>query len=73
MDYAKLNAALKAEYEDVILYIGFYKESDNAIFRDIAREEYTHAKHLKDILQSAGMLDAAPELEAKAKAAIEQV
>lgn len=73
MDYAKLNEALKAEYEDVTLYIGFYKESDNAIFRDIAREEYTHAKHLKDILQAAGMLDAAPELEAKAKAAIEQV
>ena len=73
MDYARLNAALKAEYEDVVMYVDFYKKSDNAIFRDIAREEYTHAKHLKDILQSAGMLEAAPELEEKAKAALGQV
>lgn len=73
MDYARLNAALKAEYEDVVMYVDFYKKSDNAIFRDIAREEYTHAKHLKDILQSAGTLEEAPELEEKAKAALGQV
>lgn len=73
MDYARLNAALKAEYEDVVMYVDFYKKSDNAIFRDIAREEFIHAKHLRDILQSAGMLEAAPELEEKAKSAIEKV
>jgi rubrerythrin len=73
MDYAKLNESLKDEYNDVIKYVGFFKKTDNAIFRDIAREEYVHAKHLKDILTESGKLDTASDLEEKAKAALDDV
>ena len=73
MDYTKLNESLKDEYNDVIKYVDFFKKSNNAIFRDIAREEFTHAKHLKNILLEAGKLDAASDLEDEAKAALDDV
>ena len=76
MDYTKLNESLSDELKDVVKYVEFFKKSDNAIFRDIAREEYVHAKHIKDILKKAGKLELSPELEElekKAKAALEAV
>ena len=73
MDYTILNESLKDEYEDVVKYVGFYKETDNAIFRDIAREEYVHAKHIKAILKEAGKLELSSELEEKAKSALGEV
>lgn len=73
MDYVKLNESLKDEYADVVKYVDFYKETDNGVFRDIAREEFVHAKHLKHILTSSGNLENVTEAEEKAKAALESV
>ena len=73
MDYARLNESLTDEYKDVVKYAGIYKESGNAIFRDMAREEAIHAKHIKAFLQEAGELVAAPELEAKAQATLDEI
>ena len=76
MDYTKLNESLNDEFKDVLKYVEFFKKSDNAIFRDISREEYVHAKHLKAILKEAGKLELSSELEEledKAKAALEAV
>lgn len=44
MDYNILANRLDDEYKDVITYSDLYKSSGNGIFRDIAREEMTHAK-----------------------------
>ena len=53
MDYNILANRLNDEYKDVITYSDLYKSSGNGIFRDIAREEMTHAKHIEDILKDA--------------------
>lgn len=74
--YEKLNTMLQNEYSDVITYVELSKNETGAesqIFRDIAREEYTHAKHIKDILHEANKLEDCKELENKAKAALESV
>ena len=56
MDYTALNERLTDEYKDVITYVGLFRSSGNGIFRDIAREEMTHAKHIENILKEAGKL-----------------
>lgn len=74
--YEKLNTMLQNEYSDVITYVELSKNETGAesqIFRDIAREEFTHAKHLKHILQEAGKLEDFKELEGKARTALESV
>lgn len=73
MDYSKLNEMLEDEYKDVVLYVDLYKNSENSIFRDIAREEMTHAKHVKNILADAGKLEDCKELRGKAEKALNEV
>lgn len=70
MDYEKLNEILKDEFNDVVMYASLYKTSENPIFRDIAREEMTHAKHIKHILKSAGKLKDCNDIMEQAKAAL---
>lgn len=74
--YEELNNHLKDEYEDVISYAELSKRAtggDAHILRDMAREEFVHAKHLKNILQSAGRLQECSELEKQAEAALAYV
>ena len=74
--YEQLNTMLQNEFTDVVTYVELSKNGSGAesqILRDIAREEYTHAKHLKQILKDAGKLEDFKELECKAKAALESV
>lgn len=55
MDYSYLNTLLMNEYADVITYVNLSKECEGVesqILRDIAREEFTHAKHLKMLLSN---------------------
>lgn len=77
MDYKHLNTMLMNEYNDVITYVTLSKNADDSksqIFRDIAKEEYTHAKHIKQILIEAGKLeDGFDKLEANSKEALESV
>lgn len=70
MDYEKLNEILKDEFNDVVMYASLYKTSENPIFRDIAREEMTHAKHIKYILKDAGKLKDCTDIMEQAKAAL---
>ena len=56
MDYNLLTNHLVDEYKDVVAYSDMYKSSGNGIFKDIAREEMTHAKHIENILKEAGKL-----------------
>ena len=74
--YQTLNDQLKDEYEGVITYAGLSKQAtggDTHILRDMAREEFVHAKHLKNILQSSGRLQEYSELEKQAEAALADV
>lgn len=73
MDYEKLNEILKDEFNDVVMYASLYKTSENPIFRDIAREEMTHAKHIKHILKGAGKLKDCTEIMDKAKTALNEI
>ena len=53
----KMQAAILDEYEDVVDYCAMAKMADNEykpILRTIAEEEWTHAKHLKAILEDMG-------------------
>ena len=73
MDYSKLNELVKNEYKDVVVYIELFKSSENPIFRDIAREEMTHAKHIKNMLLEAGKFEDCKEIREKAEAALADV
>ena len=64
------------EYQDVVTYINLSKSAkggDAHILRDVAREEFIHAKHLKDMLQSAGKLQDFSGLEEQAIEALDGV
>lgn len=74
--YQALNDQLMGEYQDVVTYINLSKNAkggDAHILRDIAREEYVHAKHLKSMLQEAGRLQDFSELESQAAKALEGI
>ena len=47
VDYTKLNEHLDEEYQGVLEYVDLYKQTKEGIFKDMAREEMTHAKHLE--------------------------
>lgn len=47
LDYKKLNEHLDEEYQGVQEYVDLYKQTNDGIFKDMAREEMTHAKHLE--------------------------
>lgn len=72
VDYKNLNEHLNEEYQGVIEYVDLYKKTDEGIFRDMAREEMTHAKHLEWYINKAGQLtDHSKEKEAAEKALCE--
>ena len=73
MDYTALNERLKDEYKDVITYVDLYKTSGEGIFRDIAREEMTHAKIIENFLKEQGQLDQDPDIRKKAEQALSEV
>lgn len=56
LDYTKLNAHLDEEYQGVQEYVDLYTQTKEGIFRDMAREEMTHAKHLEWYISKAGKL-----------------
>lgn len=53
----KLQGALLDEYEDVVDYCAMAEKAGDeykSILHTIAKEEWTHAKHLKDIIEDMG-------------------
>ena len=50
MDLIKAVAEEEKLYE---YYMQIYEDTDNCIFRDIAREKETHIRYLKEIIQEA--------------------
>ena len=69
LDYKKLNDHLDEEYQGVLEYVDLCKQTNEGIFRDMAREEMTHAKHLEWYISKAGELtDHAKTKEAAEKA-----
>ena len=53
----KMQAAILDEYEDVVAYCAMAEKADDkykSILRTIAEEEWTHAKHLADIIEDMG-------------------
>jgi hypothetical protein len=73
MDYTTLNEILKKEYKDVIVYVDLYKAFNDPIFKDIAREEMTHAFHIENILKDAEMLGDCESFKEQAKAALAEI
>lgn len=68
----KIEDRINDEYNDVVTYINLSKlaenDGDKQILRDIAREEYIHAKHLEKIAAVSGD----EELIANAESALEE-
>lgn len=56
LDYKKLNEHLDEEYQGVQEYVDLYNETNEGMFRDMAREEMTHANHLEWYMQKKGQL-----------------
>lgn len=74
--YQILNDQLRDEYNDVITYTMLSKEAKDPtaqVLRDIAREEYVHSKHLKDILLKSGKLMEDKDLENQATEALDGI
>ena len=74
--YQTLNDQLKDEYEGVITYVNLSKQATDGsshILKDMAREEYVHSKHLKNILQESGRLQNFTDLERQAEDALKDV
>lgn len=76
--YEEIKKHLSNEYEDVMKYVELSKadtnEGEAQILRDIAREEYTHAKHLKTMLKNAGIdISELHDRHEKAEAAIRDI
>lgn len=53
VDYKKLNEHLDEEYHGVLEYVDLYNQTKEGIFRDMAREEMTHARHLEWYISKA--------------------
>lgn len=69
LDYKKLNDHLNEEYQGVLEYVDLYKQTNEGMFRDMAREEMTHAKHIDWYLSKCGQLtDHTKEKDAAEKA-----
>lgn len=73
LDYTSLNAHLDEEYQGVQEYVSLYKETKEGIFRDMAREEMTHAKHLEWYINKAGKLTDHAKTKAAAERALNEV
>ena len=73
LDYTKLNEHLDEEYHGVLEYVDLYKQTNEGIFRDMAREEMTHAKHLEWYIDKAGKLTDHSKTKAAAEKALGEV
>lgn len=79
--FIHLPETYKEELHDVIKYVDMSKNCDNdgysQIFRDIAREEYQHACHIKEVMKEKGLTMPdnveADALHEKAHKALEEV
>lgn len=72
-----MNDRLKDELNDVLTYAKMSEEAstdfDRKILSDIARDEYSHAKHIKEIMKEHNMPHEHMEEWEKAKTAIENL
>lgn len=73
LDYKKLNEHLDEEYQGVLEYVGLYKQTNEGMFRDMAREEMTHAKHLEWYTQKCNQLTDHAKTKAEAEKALNEV
>lgn len=73
LDYKKLNEHLDEEYQGVQEYVELYKQTKEGIFRDMAKEEMTHAKHLEWYISKAGELTDHAKTKGAAEKALESV
>lgn len=73
LDYTKLNEHLDEEYQGVLEYVDLYKQTNEGIFRDMAREEMTHAKHLEWYIDKVGKLTDHSKTKAAAEKALGEV
>lgn len=73
LDYTKLNEHLDEEYQGVLEYVDLYKQTNEGIFRDMAREEMTHAKHLEWYIDKAGKLTDHSKTKTAAEKALGEV
>ena len=73
LDYTNLNEHLDDEYKGVQEYADLYKQTNEGIFRDMAREEMTHAKHLERYISKAGKLTDHALTKASAEKALNEI
>ena len=73
LDYTKLNEHLDEEYQGVLEYVDLYKQTNEGIFRDMAKEEMTHAKHLEWYITKAGKLTDHAKTKTAAEKALDEV
>lgn len=73
LDYKKLNEHLDEEYQGVLEYVDLYKQTNDGIFKDMAREEMTHAKHIERYISKAGELTDHTKAKEAAEKALNEV
>lgn len=73
LDYKNLNEHLNEEYQGVMEYVDLYKKTNEGIFRDMAREEMTHAKHLEWYLEKHEQLTDHSKEKSAAEKALNEV
>lgn len=73
LDYEKLNAHLDEEYRGVQEYVDLYKQTKEGIFKDMAREEMTHAKHLEWFISRDCKLTDHEKTKAAAEKALSEI
>lgn len=73
LDYEKLNAHLDEEYQGVQEYADLYKQTKEGIFKDMAREEMTHAKHLEWFISRDCKLTDHEKTKAAAEKALSEI
>ena len=73
LDYKKLNDHLDEEYQGVQEYVDLYKQTNEGMFRDMAKEEMTHARHLEWYMQKHGQLTDHTKTKEAAEKALNEV
>lgn len=73
LDYKNLNEHLNEEYQGVMEYVDLYNKTNEGIFRDMAREEMTHAKHLEWYLKKYDQLTDHSKEKSAAENALNEV
>ena len=73
LDYKKLNEHLDEEYQGVQEYVDRYNQTNEGMFRDMAREEMTHAKHLEWYMQKRNQLTDHTKTKEAAEKALNEV